>query len=126
MPMSSDFTHRLFDNIEKIAQHYSTPFHIYDEKGILETGELVKKAFSGVENFREYYAVKALPNPKILQLMAQMGFGFDCSSIAEIILARNIGARGDDIMFTSITPPKKNFCWLSKMVDVFSILMISP
>jgi len=109
MPMSSDFCSRLFANLEKIAQHYSTPFHIYDEKGIMETGELVKKAFSGVEVFREYYAVKALPNPKILQLMAQLGFGFDCSSIPEIVLARKIGARGDEIMFTSNNTSREEF-----------------
>ncbi len=101
MPMSQDFKDRLFPIVDKIAEHYGTPFHIYDEVGIKETGESLKEAFSGIEGFREYYAVKALPNPQILSLMQDMGFGYDCSSIAELVLSRNAGGRGEDIMFTS-------------------------
>jgi diaminopimelate decarboxylase len=101
MPMSAPFQQRLFPNLEKIAAHYGTPFHIYDEAGIRETGETLKKAFAGIEGFREYFAVKALPNLRILELMRDLGFGFDCSSIPELIMSRSIGARGDDIMFTS-------------------------
>lgn len=101
MPMSQNFKERLFPIAEQLVEHYGTPFHIYDEVGIRETGENLKKAFAGIEGFREYYAVKALPNPRILELMRDMGFGFDCSSIAELVLSRQVGARGDDIMFTS-------------------------
>lgn len=101
MPMSQSFKERLFPIAEQLVEHYGTPFHIYDEVGIRKTGENLKKLFSGVEGFREYYAVKALPNPHILQLMFDMGFGFDCSSIGELVLSRQIGARGEDIMFTS-------------------------
>ena len=101
MPMSQDFKDRLFPIVDKIAEHYGTPFHIYDEVGIKETGESLKEAFSGIEGFREYYAVKALPNPQILSLMQDMGFGYDCSSIAELVLSRKAGGRGEDIMFTS-------------------------
>ncbi|MDX9787535.1 MAG: diaminopimelate decarboxylase [Desulfobacterales bacterium] len=101
MPMSNSFQDRLFPLLPRIVSHFKTPFHIYDEAGILETGERLRKAFSGVAGFREYYAVKALPNPKILDLMKQIGFGFDCSSIAELLLSRNTGAVGEDIMFTS-------------------------
>jgi len=101
MPMSQGFKERLFPVAEQLVEHYGTPFHIYDEVGIRETGENLKQVFSQIEGFREYYAVKALPNPRILKLMYDMGFGFDCSSIAELVLSRQAGARGEDIMFTS-------------------------
>ncbi len=101
MPMSNTFEHRLYARLDDIAAHFATPFHIYDEAGIRETGERLKKAFSGIPGFREYYAVKALPNPAILAIMADMGFGFDCSSVAELILGRQVGGTGDALMFTS-------------------------
>ena len=101
MPMSQGFKDRLYPIADQLVEHYGSPFHIYDEVGIRETGENLKKIFSGVAGFREYYAVKALPNPEILKLMASMGFGFDCSSIGELVLSRQVGGRGEDIMFTS-------------------------
>lgn len=101
MPMSPDFRQRLFPVLPKIAEAFGTPFHLYDEAGILATGHRLNKAFAASEGFREYFAVKALPNPRILRIMRDLGFGFDCSSIAELQLAREAGARGDDIMFTS-------------------------
>ncbi len=99
--MSPSFKERLSSILPGIARHYGTPFHIYDEAGIRETGTALKKAFAGIDRFREYYAVKALPNPRILRLMGDMGFGFDCSSIAELLLSRQVGGRGEDIMYTS-------------------------
>jgi len=101
MPMSASFKERLFPNLEQIAEHFGTPFHIYDEAGILQTGEQLKQAFAGIDGFQEFYAVKALPNLEILKLMKQMGFGFDCSSIPELVMSRQVGATADDIMFTS-------------------------
>jgi diaminopimelate decarboxylase len=101
MPMSASFKDRLFPILKDIANHFGTPFHLYDEKGIQETGENLISAFSKIDRFREYYAVKALPNPHILKVLNNLGFGFDCSSIPELMLSRGIGARGDDIMFTS-------------------------
>ncbi|OQX62184.1 MAG: diaminopimelate decarboxylase [Desulfococcus sp. 4484_241] len=101
MPMTDSFAGRLLPIIDRVAEHYGTPFHIYDEAGIRRTGTEVVSAFSGVEKFREYFAVKALPNPRILEIMRSMEFGFDCSSIPELMLARGIGASGEDIMFTS-------------------------
>ncbi|MGW8312685.1 MAG: diaminopimelate decarboxylase [Desulfuromonadales bacterium] len=101
MPMSQSFQDRLFPLAAELAEHYGTPFHIYDEAGILATGERLNNAFSGVTGFREYFAVKALPNPRILGLMKSLGFGFDCSSIPELVMSRQVGAKGDDIMFTS-------------------------
>jgi len=111
MPMSESFKSRLFPMVEEIAAHYGTPFHIYDEAGIRETGEKLKQAFAGIEGFREYFAVKALPNRRIQQLMREMGFGFDCSSIPELILARQIGARGEEIMFTSNNTSQEEFAF---------------
>jgi len=101
MPMSDDFKQRLFPKLEAIAEHYGTPFHIYDEAGIRKTGEELKQAFAKIDGFQEFFAVKALPNPKILKLMHDMGFGFDCSSIPELILSRQVGGNGEEIMFTS-------------------------
>ncbi len=109
MPMSDAFQQRLFPHLEKIAAHYGTPFHIYDEAGIRATGEGLKQAFAGIAGFREYYAVKALPNLRILQLMQELGFGFDCSSIPELVMSRRIGARGEDIMFTSNNTSREEF-----------------
>jgi len=109
MPLSPSFKSRLYPALPAIAAHYGTPFHIYDETGIRETGADVRQAFAGIESFREYYAVKALPNPKILAIMQDMGFGFDCSSITELMLSRQLGGRGDDIMFTSNNTSAEEF-----------------
>ncbi len=109
MPMSQDYKDRLYPYLPAIAEHYGTPFHIYDEAGIRETGRQLKEAFADIPSFREYYAVKALPNPSILKIMQDMGFGFDCSSITELMLARGLGARGNDIMFTSNNTSPEDF-----------------
>lgn len=109
MPMSRSFKDRLFPVLREIANHFGTPFHIYDESGIRETGEELKKAFAGVNGFREYFAVKALPNPRILEIMQSMGFGFDCSSITELMLSRRVGAKPDDLMFTSNNTSREEF-----------------
>ena len=101
MPMSQSFENRLLPVLDEVIDHFGTPFHIYDEAGIRETGQKFINVFSRLNGFREYYAVKALPNPRILRTMQDLGFGFDCSSIAELLLCRRIGARGDDIMFSS-------------------------
>ncbi|MEJ5359644.1 MAG: diaminopimelate decarboxylase [Desulfobacterales bacterium] len=102
MPMSPDFEKRLYPVLDRIARHFGTPFHIYDEAGIRSTGRAVKDAFGRIpEGFREYFAVKALPNPRVLRVMREMGFGFDCSSVPELLLCRSIGACGEDLMFTS-------------------------
>jgi diaminopimelate decarboxylase len=101
MPMSASFKDRLFPVLENIVNHFGTPFHLYDEKGIQETGESLIDAFSMIDVFREYYAVKALPNPSILKILKKLGFGFDCSSLTELLLSRKIGAHGEKIMFTS-------------------------
>ncbi|MGM0453223.1 MAG: diaminopimelate decarboxylase [Thermodesulfobacteriota bacterium] len=101
MPMSEDFKKRLFPVLPEIASHFGTPFHVYDEAGIRQTAQNLKHHFSGIEGFKEFFAVKALPNPSIMAIMLDMAFGFDCSSIPELILSRRVGARGENIMFTS-------------------------
>ena len=101
MPMSLDFEKRLFRILPRIMECFGTPVYAYDEIGIRETGARVKRAFSGLPGYGEFFAVKALPNPVIMRLMLEMGFGFDCSSIPELILARQVGAGPDQIMFTS-------------------------
>ncbi|MEW8689813.1 MAG: diaminopimelate decarboxylase [Candidatus Thiodiazotropha endolucinida] len=101
MPISAELSSRLAGSLEEIVEHFGTPFHLYDEKGIRENGEALIRAFEGVDSFREYFAVKALPNPTIMKIMQDLGFGFDCSSIAELLLSRQIGANGEQIMFTS-------------------------
>ncbi len=114
MPMSQAYKDRLFPVLDKITSHYGTPFHIYDEAGIRETGNRLKEAFAGIDCFREYYAVKALPNPKILSIMQDIGFGFDCSSIAELRLSRQVGGRGEEIMFTSNNTSEQDFIEAAK------------
>lgn len=109
MPLSNTFKERLYQRLPDIASHFGTPFHIYDESGIKKTSEELKAAFSEIRLFREYYAVKALPNPAILAIMKQMGFGFDCSSITELILSRKAGGRGEDLMFTSNNTSHQEF-----------------
>ncbi|MDY0219661.1 MAG: diaminopimelate decarboxylase [Desulfobacterium sp.] len=109
MPMSAGFRQRLDPVLEKARKHFGTPFHIYDEAGILETGTRINGAFSKIAGFREYYAVKALPNPWIMEIMQGLGFGFDCSSIPEILLARKIQSKGEDIMFTSNNTSQHDF-----------------
>jgi diaminopimelate decarboxylase len=109
MPMSTEFEQRLCPMLPEIAAQFGTPFHIYDEAGILNTGAVLIQAFAPLPCFREFFAVKALPNPKILAIMRDMGFGFDCSSVAELVLARRVGGRGDDIMFTSNNTSQQEF-----------------
>lgn len=109
MPIPKDFEDRLTPVLPAIVAHYGTPFHIYDEQGIRATGEMLKRAFAGIAGFREYFAVKALPNPRIMQIMQSMGFGFDCSSVAELALSRRLGVTGDGIMFTSNNTSQADF-----------------
>lgn len=101
MPMSQSFRERLQADLPRIAQHFGTPFHIYDETGIRQTSRALNAAFGILPGFREYFAVKALPNPHILRILHEEGCGFDCSSIPELILAREVGAGADEIFFTS-------------------------
>ena len=100
--MSAAFADRLLPLLARVAEEFGTPFHIYDEAGIVDNGRRLTELFAGVEGFREFYAVKALPNLRILELLKdELGFGFDCSSIPELQMARQVGAAPEDIMFSS-------------------------
>ena len=101
MPMSDSYQKRLSKVLPQIVDTFKTPFHIYDEKGIKQTCRKLVSAFKHINGFKEFFAVKALPNPTIMKIMQEMGFGFDCSSTPEVQLSRQIGSSGDDIMFTS-------------------------
>lgn len=92
-----------------ICKTYPTPFHIYDEKGIRENAKAVQEAFAWNPNFKEYFAVKATPNPFLMKIFQEYGFGFDCSSLTELMLCEAIGATGDDIMFSSNDTPEEEF-----------------
>ena len=90
---------------QEIIQDVPTPFHIYDEKGIRENARRINKAFSWNKGFKEYFAVKALPNPVILQILKEEGCGVDCSSLTELMLSELCGFQGSDIMFSSNQTP---------------------
>ncbi|MEW5814098.1 MAG: diaminopimelate decarboxylase [Spirochaetota bacterium] len=92
--------------LEKIIEKYPTPFHIYDEKAIRENAGAFLKAFDWVPGgFKNYFAVKALPNPRILKILKEEGMGTDCSSLSELILSSRVGIVGEEIMFTSNDTP---------------------
>jgi len=93
------------ETLEKIIETYPTPFHIYDEAGMRSYAKRFVKAFSWNEGFKEYYAIKAAPNPYLMKILRQEGFGIDCSSIAELEIAEKVGMSGDEIMFTSNDTP---------------------
>jgi len=97
------------EKLEKIVQTHPTPFHIYDEKGIRENARALKSAFSWAEGFREFFAVKACPNPHILKITRSEGFGADCSSMAELVMSERMGLAGEQIMFTSNDTPSAEY-----------------
>ena len=97
------------DQIVEIARKYSTPFHIYDEKAIRQNARLLKESFKGIHGFMEFFAVKALPNPFILKILKEEGFGADCSSLSELLLAEKAGVVGEEIMFSSNNTPAHEF-----------------
>ncbi len=95
--------------LEEIAAKWPTPFHIYDAKAIRDNAKRLRKAFSWNKGFREYFAVKAAPNPHLMKLLQEFDFGSDCSSMAELVLAEKVGNVGDKIMFTSNDTPAEEF-----------------
>ena len=95
--------------IERTADRWPTPFHVYDARAIRENARRLREAFSWNEGFREYLAVKATPNPHIMRLLKEFGFGSDCSSMAELVLAEKVGNVGESIMFTSNDTPAEEF-----------------
>ena len=97
------------EQIEEINKVYPTPFHIYDEKGIRENARRLKQAFAWNKGFREYFAVKATPNPFILKILQEEGCGVDCSSLTELMMSEACGFMGSDIMFSSNVTPEEEY-----------------
>ena len=97
------------EQIAEVVKKYPTPFHIYDEKGIRENARNMAKAFSWNKGFKEYFAVKATPNPYIMQVLKEEGCGFDCSSMTELMMSEAVGSTGTEIMFSSNATPAGEF-----------------
>ncbi len=95
--------------LEKIIEKYPTPFHIYDERGIRERARALNAAFAWNKGFREYFAVKATPNPVILDILKSEGCGVDCSSLTELMMSDRVGFAGEEIMFSSNATPAADF-----------------
>lgn len=103
------------EQVEEIVKTYPTPFHIYDEKGIRENAQAVKDAFAWNKGFREYFAVKATPNPFLIDILREYGCGCDCSSLTELMLSNAMGLSGEEIMFSSNDTPAKEFAYAAKI-----------
>ncbi len=97
------------EQLDRIIQKYPTPFHLYDEAMLRRRARNLNRAFSWNSGFKEYFAVKALPNPAILTLLKEEGCGADCASLAELMLAKACGFRGEEIMFSSNETPAEEY-----------------
>jgi diaminopimelate decarboxylase len=111
--------------IEAIIKRYPTPFHIYDEKAIRENARRLVLAFSWVKGFKEYFAVKATPNPHIMKILKEEGFGADCSSLTELLLAEKAGIVGEEIMFSSNDTPAEEFIKARELSAIINLDDIS-
>ena len=103
------------EQLDEIIKQYPTPFHLYDEKGIRDNVRAVNEAFSWNKGFREYFAVKANPNPFLIDILREYGCGCDCSSYTELMLSEAMGCRGDDIMFSSNDTPAEDYVYAEKL-----------
>ncbi len=101
--------------IEEIVKEFPTPFHIYDEKGIRANAQAMKEAFAWNKGFKEYFAVKANPNPHLIKILNEYGCGCDCSSKTELMLSKAMGITGSDIMFSSNATPAEEFEYAAKL-----------
>ncbi len=113
------------EQIEKIAEAYPTPFHIYDEKAIRANARRLLEAFSWNPGFKEHFAIKANPNPYILKLLMEEGFGADCSSLPELILTEKVGISGEDVMFSSNDTPAAEYQKAKEMGAIINLDDIS-
>ena len=109
------------EKIEEIVKEYPTPFHIYDEKGIRENAQAVKEAFAWNKGFKEYFAVKATPNPFLINILREYGCGCDCSSMTELMLSKALGMSGQDVMFSSNDTPAEEYEYAAKMGAVINL-----
>ncbi|MCM1386285.1 MAG: diaminopimelate decarboxylase [Bacillus sp. (in: Bacteria)] len=109
------------EKIEEIVKTYPTPFHIYDEKGIRENARAVKEAFAWNKGFKEYFAVKATPNPFLISILHEYGCGCDCSSLTELMLSNAIGINGHDVMFSSNDTPVEDYEYAAKIGAIINL-----
>lgn len=109
------------EQIQKIVKEYPTPFHLYDEKGIRENAKRLKEAFSWNKGYKEYFAVKATPNPFLINILREYGCGCDCSSMTELMLSEAIGAVGEDIMFSSNDTPPEEFLKAAELGAIINL-----
>ncbi len=109
------------EQVEEIVKKYPTPFHLYDEKGIRENLKAIKEAFAWNPGYREYFAVKANPNPFLMKIMEEYGCGCDCSSYTELMLSDATGARGDAIMFSSNDTPAEDYVLAHKLGAIINL-----
>ena len=109
------------EQLEEIVKKYPTPFHLYDEKGIRDNVKALKEAFSWNPGYKEYFAVKANPNPFLIDILREYGCGCDCSSYTELLLSEAIGATGDDIMFSSNDTPEAEFRYANEIGGIINL-----
>lgn len=109
------------EKLEEIIKEVPTPFHIYDEAGIRKNCEAIKKAFAWNKGYKEYYAVKACPNPYLIDIMREYGCGCDCSSLTELMLSQAMGCKGDDIMFSSNATPAEEYQYARKVGAIINL-----
>lgn len=109
------------EQVEEIVKTYPTPFHIYDEKGIRENARALNAAFSWNPGYKEFFAVKATPNPTILKILHEEGCGTDCSSLAELILSEKSGITGYDVMFSSNETPAEEFVKCAEIGGIINL-----
>ena len=107
--------------LKEITKTYPTPFYLYDEKGIRENARALKEAFAWNPGYKEYFAVKATPNPYLIEILRDYGCGCDCSSMTELMLSDAIGVRGEDIMFSSNDTPAEEFAYAAKLGAVINL-----
>lgn len=109
------------EQLDEIVKEFPTPFHLYDEKGIRENVKALKEAFAWNPGYKEYFAVKATPNPFLVQILKEYGCGCDCSSYTELILSDAIGVRDEDIMFSSNDTPPEEYALAYKMGAIINL-----
>ena len=109
------------DQVKEMVKTYPTPFHLYDEKGIRENARRVKEAFAWNPKFKEYFAVKANPNPYLINILKEYGFGCDCSSMTELMLAHTLGFSGEDIMFSSNVTPASEYQYAKEIGAIINL-----
>ena len=109
------------EKLKEITAQYKTPFHLYDERGIVENAKKLGAAFSWNPGFKEYFAVKATPNPVILKILKQQGCGVDCSSQTELMMAQRCGFSGPEIMFSSNATPAEEFVYAKKLGAIINL-----